>query len=515
MNHDILRPLSAWAIRQPDSPVIECDGSVLTRGELDERAERVADALVARGIQLGDRVAIVGRPSDNWAVVAVGIIKTRAVLCPLNERNGPVELTQAITKLEPSLIVAVDAFRPAVDAVVADLDDAPPVADLDALAVHTPPSTPAGRETPTTSGDHPVAILSTSGSTGSPKGVVFTHDSLTNAFFEWCLQEPGFMRVRSLNVSSMAFGAGLLNGFLAPLVLGGSAVFLPDWDPRVALALIRDSNISHLGATTIFYEQMASDPAFADADLSSLTVAFTGGNPVTTELINSWAAKGIGLRQVYGLTESQSNASVPTVEMAIHHPDSVGLGGILNTFTVRNADGNACTAGEAGEIWISGPGLAAGYWRDEEQTNANFVDGWLRTGDVAARDEDGLLRIVGRIKDVIISGGINIYAAELERVIMELDGVIEVAVIGVADAQFGEAPAVLLRAGGGLSAHDVVHHCRSRLARFKTPRYVEFVADPLPRTAGMKIDKAPLRSRYADLPSWATTVNADELQGSA
>ncbi|MCG7632671.1 AMP-binding protein [Gordonia McavH-238-E] len=515
MNHDILRPLSAWVIRQPDSPVIECGGSTLTRRELHDRSERVAESLAAQGIQAGDRVAIIGRPSADWAVVAVGIIKTRAVLCPLNERNGPVELSQAIAALEPSLIVAAEAFRTAVDAVVADRDIATPVTDLEAVALDTAPSTPVTRENLTVAGDAPVAILSTSGSTGSPKGVVFTHDSLTNAFFEWCLQEPGFMRVRSLNVSSMAFGAGLLNGFLAPLVLGGSAVFLRDWNPRVALSLIRDSGITHLGATTIFYEQMASDPEFTDADLSSLTVAFTGGNPVTTELIRAWAAKGIGLRQVYGLTESQSNATVPTVEMAIHHPDSVGLGGILNTFTVRNADGNECAAGEAGEIWISGPGLAAGYWRDEQQTSANFVDGWLRTGDVAERDEDGLLRIVGRIKDVIISGGINIYAAELERVILELDGVLEVAVIGVADAQFGEAPAVLLRAGGGLSAQDVVTHCRSRLARFKAPRYVEFVADPLPRTAGMKIDKAPLRSRYADLPSWATPVSADALQGSA
>ncbi|EON32588.1 fatty-acid--CoA ligase [Gordonia terrae C-6] len=515
MNHDILRPLTAWVIRQPDSPVIECNGATLTRRELHERSEQVADAIAARGIQPGDRVAIIGRPSADWAVVAMGIIKTRAVLCPLNERNGPVELSQAITALEPSLIVTADAFRPAVDAIVADRDNTTPVLDLDTVALDTAPLVTPTRETPETTGDHPVAILSTSGSTGSPKGVVFTHDSLTNAFFEWCLQEPGFMRVRSLNVSSMAFGAGLLNGFLAPLVLGGSAVFLPDWDPRVALSLIRDSGIIHLGATTIFYEQMAADPAFADADLSSLTVAFTGGNPVTTELINSWAVKGIGLRQVYGLTESQSNASVPTVDMAIHHPDSVGLGGILNTFTVRDADGNDCAAGEPGEIWISGPGLAAGYWRDEQQTNANFVDGWLRTGDVAERDEDGLLRIVGRIKDVIISGGINIYAAELERVILELDGVIEVAVIGVADEQFGEAPAVLLRADEGLSARDVVVHCRTRLARFKTPRYVEFLADPLPRTAGMKINKAPLRTRYADLPSWATPVSADELQGSA
>ncbi|MDF3306635.1 class I adenylate-forming enzyme family protein [Rhodococcus sp. T2V] len=513
MDSNILGPVSAWPVRQPDEPVVECGGEVLTRAELDAASNRVVNGLIAHDVNPGDRVTIVGRPSCNWAIVALAVIKAGAVLCPLNERNGQHEITQALTQLEPKLVVAADKFRAALDPAIEHLGAGQPVVDLDVFAQATAPVPDVPRVLEA-EGDDPVAILSTSGSTGSPKGVVFTHNSLLSAFFEWCLQEPGFMRVRSLNVSSMAFGAGLLNGFLGPLVLGGSVVFLPEWDPKVALGIIRDRKISHLGATTIFYEQMAADPEFADADLSSLTVAFTGGNPVTVELIEAWSAKGIGLRQVYGLTESLSNASIPTVEMAINHPDSVGLGGVLNQFVLKNADEKDCAPDEPGEIWIRGPGLAGGYWRDEAQTRANFVDGWLRTGDVAVRDEAGRFRVVGRIKDVIISGGINIYAAELERVIMELENVLEVAVIGVADEEFGETPAVLLRASGALTAEDVVNHCRTRLARYKTPRYVEFLADPLPRTAGMKINKAPLRTTYADLPDRAHPVKVGELQDS-
>ena len=290
-------------------------------------------------------------------------------------------------------------------------------------------------------------------------------------------------------------------------MLGGSLIFLPNWDAGVALRLIRDSKVTHLGATTIFYEQMAADPDFADADLSSLTVAFTGGNPVTTELINAWSAKGIGLRQVYGLTESQSNVTVPPIELAIDHPESVGLGGVLNTFALKDADGNDCKPGEPGEIWISGPGLAAGYWRDPEQTEAAFGGGWLRTGDIAVRDDAGRLTIVGRLKDIIISGGINIYAAELERTIAELDAVLEVAVIGVADDEFGETPAALVRTSGDLTAEEIIEHCLGRLARYKAPRYVEFLDTPMPRTASMKIKKGDLRAEYENLPDRSSKVS--------
>ena len=512
MNSSILRPLAAWAVRHADAPVVECGAEALTWREFAVASDQVAAHVAARGINPGDRIGIIGRPSLDWAVAALGIIKAGAIICPLNERSAAAEISQAIERLEPRIIVAAEAFRQQIDAAAGSSD-----AVVDDLASFAHPADD-DRPVPvcTRSDDDPVAILSTSGSTGTPKGVVYTHRSLLDAFFEWSLQAPGFLRARSLNVSSMAFGAGLLNGFLGPLVLGGSLIFLPNWDAGVALRLIRDSKVTHLGATTIFYEQMAADPEFADADLSSLTVAFTGGNPVTTELINAWSAKGIGLRQVYGLTESQSNVTVPPIEMAIDHPMSVGLGGVLNTFALKDADGNDCEPGEPGEIWISGPGIAAGYWRDPEQTEAAFGGGWLRTGDIAVRDEAGRLTIVGRLKDIIISGGINIYAAELERTIAELDAVLEVAVIGVADSEFGETPAALVRTSGDLTAEEVIEHCLAHLARYKAPRYVEFIDTPMPRTASMKIKKGDLRSAYADLPDRASkvTVPVQELQTS-
>ncbi|MCF8610155.1 acyl--CoA ligase [Gordonia sp. HY285] len=496
MNTSILRPLSAWAARQADELAVACGDDQLTWRELDAASTRAGIELAeTHGVAQGDRVAILGRPTIEWVVAALGAIKLGAVVCPLNERSGPADLAQAVAQTEPTVIVVSEALRSG----VADLDV--PTAGLGGV----------GRREGTTAvlppvivdGDDPVAVLATSGSTGSPKGVVFTHASLVSSFFEWCLAEPAFLHARALSVSSMAFGAGLLNGFLGPLVLGGSVVYLPEWDPSVALALIRDHDVNHLGATTLFYEQMAAHPEFGDADLSSLTIAFTGGNPVTADLIRLWGDKGIGLRQVYGLTESQSHVTLPTVEVAITHPDSVGIGGVLNEFDIVGDDGSSCGPDEPGEIVISGPGMAAGYWQNPELTQETFGGGRLRTGDIGVRDADGLIRVVGRTKDIIISGGINIYAAELERVIAELPAVAEVAVIGVADTEFGETPAALVRSvdGAVVTVDDVVDHCRSQLSSYKAPRYVEFLDSPLPRTAGMKIRKGALRSTYADLPT--------------
>ncbi|MDV8067159.1 AMP-binding protein [Rhodococcus sp. IEGM 1366] len=512
MPSNILRPLNAWATRQPDAAAIECGGAQLSWQELDSAAARAAAELMAHGVSHGDRVAIIGRSSTTWAATALGVLKLGAIICPLNERNGPAEIGPAVEQLEPRVVISAAHARTAVETALSETSVQFPVLDLEQIgnsstAIVTLPKLQSA-------GTDPVCILSTSGSTGHPKGVVYTHESLLSAFFEWCLQEPSFMRARSLNVSSMSFAAGLLNGFLGPLTLGGSSVFLPDWDPSIALALIRDCKITHLGATTIFYEQMAAIPEFASADLSSLTVAFTGGNPVTVELIRAWSDKGVGLRQVYGLTESQSNATIPSVDMALNQPDSVGLGGVLNEFMIADANGTPCAPDTPGEILISGPGVAAGYWRNDELTKANFEGGWLHTGDIGTRDASGAIRIVGRIKDVIISGGMNIYAAEIERVIMEIPGILEVAVIGVPDDSFGETPAVLLRAAGSLTAEAVVEHCRARLARYKSPRYVEFLTDPLPRTAGMKINKAPLRVQFNDLPQRAAQVSPRHLETS-
>ncbi|WP_433506246.1 class I adenylate-forming enzyme family protein [Pseudonocardia halophobica] len=491
----ILDALSAWAFRQPDSPALQDPARSFTWRSLVEAQDRACRRLVEAGIRPGDRVGVLGPLSVDWAVAGLGVLRAGAVLCPLNERLGAFELTDVVDRLTPALVLAAEQHVTVVEQVGSD--KAPAVLPLESFDLHggVAPLPDLPRD-PTA----PVCIIPTSGSTGRPKGVVYTHESMLGAFFDWVLQAPELLRGRALNVSAMSFAAGLLNGFLGPLVLGGSVVLLPRWNPQTALELVRDERISTFAATTIFYEQMAALPAFADADLSSLTVAFTGGNPVTPELITAWSAKGVGLRQAYGLTESSSNVTFPTVDLSIRSPESVGQGGILTRVLVTDADGTPCPPGEPGEIRISGPGVAAGYWNDATLTTETFGDGWLRTGDVGVVDEDGALRIVGRTKDMIISGGMNVYAAEVERAAITLPGVLEVAVIGVPDDEFGETPALLLRTAEPVTEEAVLAHCRERLASYKMPRYVVFVEDPLPRTPSMKIDKAAVRRDHADIP---------------
>lgn len=493
----ILHATQAWTARQPDTRVLSCGDISLTRKELTTSMESAAARLVAEGVRPGDRVGVLGGLSVDWAIAALGAIRAGAVLCPLNERHKEIELGEVYRKLGPTVVVAAEGNREVAEIACREVDEPPLILGSEDLLS----GGVAGRlPSPSSDPSDAVCIIPTSGSTGAPKGVVYTHESLLGAFFEWTLQEPKLTGSRTLNVSSMSFAAGLLNGFLAPLVLGGSIVMLPRWDPQVAMSLIESEGITSMAGTTIFFEQMAALPSFAATDLSSLEVVFIGGNPVTRELIEAWFGKDVGLRQAYGLTESLSMVSFPTVELSIRKPESVGFGGILTRVEIRDADGTECPAGTPGEIWISGPGIAKGYWEDEVQTAHTFGGGWLRTGDVGVKDDEGAIRVVGRTKDVIISGGMNIYAAELERTVLELPEVLEVAVIGVSDDEFGEAPAVLVRIAGDLTARHIVDHCRSRLSNYKAPRYVVFLDSPLPRTASMKIDKRGLRTGYADIP---------------
>ncbi|ROO85891.1 fatty-acyl-CoA synthase [Actinocorallia herbida] len=489
----VLRALDAWRVRTPDAVALRCRADALTWSALLRETDRAAARLLAEGVKPGDRVALLGGMSLDWAVTALGAIRVGAILCPLNERYPASELADVLRELTPAVLVVGAAHRETAErAAEASVrlpmesfaDGAPAAFDLPGLAAD--PSAP-------------VCVIPTSGSTGLPKAVVYTHESLLGAFFEWTLQAPELMRATTLNISAMSFAAGLLNGFLAPLVLGGRVVMMPVWNPDDALGLIEEHEVTCIAATTIFFEQMAALPRFADADLTSLAVVFTGGNPVTPTLVEAWAKKGVGLRQAYGLTESLSMVTFPTAELAMRKPESVGLGGVLTEVRIVDVDGTPCPPGTPGEIWISGPGVAAGYWRDDALTEAVFGGGRLRTGDIGVRDEDGTLRIVGRTKDLIKSGGMTIYAAEIERAVLELPQVLEAAVIGVADPEFGETPALLLTAKG-LTVQDVIEHCKVKLAAYKVPRYVVFREEPLPRTSSMKIDKRPLRAAGADIP---------------
>jgi fatty-acyl-CoA synthase len=216
-------------------------------------------------------------------------------------------------------------------------------------------------------------------------------------------------------------------------------------------------------------------------------------------LLEAWGAKGVKLRQIYGMTEAGGVATATLAVDADEHPDTCGTGSVFTEFKIVDEDGTECAPGESGEIVLSGPGVTPGYWRDPQSTAQALRDGWLHSGDLGTTTPDGRLKFIDRLKDLIISGGINISPIEIEQAIAQLDGVEEVAVISAADEKFGETPAAIVVATGEHDPQRLIDHCGRLLADYTVPRYVVFRDDPLPRLPSGKLAKVAIRSEYADI----------------
>jgi fatty-acyl-CoA synthase len=233
----------------------------------------------------------------------------------------------------------------------------------------------------------------------------------------------------------------------------------------------------------------------------------SGGARISRQLLETWMQKGLVLRQMYGQTEAGGNATINSVEDSKQFPEKCGRGMPFTRLATVDKDGNLCPPNVPGEIIIKGPGMMVGYWNDPEATARTLVNGWLFTGDLGAIDEQGLLTMLDRIKDIIISGGMNISAAEVERVVAEFPGVLEVAVIAAKDDRFGETPMAVIYASTGIDVPALVAHCNQHLSDYKMIRYVAVHDEPLPRVAaGTKISKPELRKQYADAHLTITKV---------
>jgi fatty-acyl-CoA synthase len=509
---DLVTPIRSWVRRNPGAVALTQGNTHISRGTLDGRSDAFAAELARHGVGIGDRVGIIGSIALEWCYTALAVLKLGATIVPMTERLSATEISAILGRVDARAVVSDADRADVVTAATAKTADARwRVFTFDELSTAGPPSSPVANSAAPAG----LAVIAfTSGSTGEPKGSLLTHQAIMCALFEAVLLEPTLLRGRALDVVSLAYLGGLVNSFLGPLVFGGSVVLMPKWDPAESLELVERERVTSMSCTTIFYERMANDPTFGARDLSSVTVAIAGGSPVPVTLLQQWQAHGVVVRQGYGLTEGCSLVSLPTEDLAIAHPDVAGVGGILRTVRIVDDQERECPPGEPGQIVIYGPGIAAGYWQDPATTAKEFAGGWLHTGDIGTMAADGGLRVVGRTKDVIISGGINIYAAELERVIAEIEGVTEVAVIGVADEEFGETPAALVVTTRPLGGAEVVEHCRTRLATYKAPRYVEILDEPLPRTAIGKIAKDGLRNDYADLPARSTRFGSGTTKDS-
>lgn len=499
MSGTVIDALTWWARNIPDNTAVDFDGDVVTYRELQTWADGVAADLRGSGVKTGDRVSILGTNSLEWVVATLGAWKLGAIVAPFNHRMLARELTGLVEDCEPAVVYCDEALRSTMEEVHRVLPT---------FTIKTLEDTVR----PLRGGDHarvstlveltdPTAIVYTSGTTGRPKGVIFTPTTIAGEMHEWSLIEPIQPNgLRPLLVLPLFTAAGIIWAIARTFLHGGTLLLQPRFDPPKALRVLADQKATTLTGPPIIFEQIAKVPGFAEADLSALTTTHVGGARVPMDLLRTWLAKGVALRQIYGQTEIGGSATAMPRDQVTEHPEKCGWGGIFTKIRVVDTEGTDCAPGEPGEILLRGPGMMPGYWRNEEATHAALRNGWLHTGDIGVLDENGYLTFVDRLKDMIISGGLNIAPAEIEQVLQEMPGVEEVAVISVPDAKFGETAAALLKVSKEMKETDVVEWCSTRLADYKVPRYVVFVDSELPRMASGKIAKRDLRDTYSAVP---------------
>lgn len=502
MSFTVSRAIKWWAWDKPERVALNYEGEVVTYAQLHAWSARVAAWLARQGVAPGDRVMMVGENSLEYAVLIVGTTLAGAVSAPVTFRSSERELRRSIELMAPALVFCDEAREELVsEALGSAQQDRIQLLPLVRTLRDAPEPPPVREARP----EEPLFIIGTSGSTGAPKGVVYTQGSTMTYAAEFAIMEPATGNGGSILAAgpySSASGTLLLLQFLSV----GTTIYAENkFTPERALRLLIDHKITTFLASTIFYERIAALPEFADADLSTIKFAQISGARVSTSLLARYHEKGVTLRQAYGCTEA-GGAWAARDETALSDPEKCGPGAMFTDFAVMLPDGSFAPPGEAGEILVRSPCLAAGYWNDPAQTAKTFRDGWLHTGDRGVLDERGNLTFIDRIKDIIISGGLNISAMEVESTIAEIDGVVEVVVLAAKDAEFGETPLAVVHGDSSLNARTILAHCRQTLASYKVPRYVVLEPEPLPRLPSGKISKVSLREKYKEAPAFLERV---------
>ncbi len=500
--------LGAWMakrrLKSPDKvALIHGDGETTSYRELADGADRVSSLLRRLGVGPGDRVAMAAENSPEFLQVLFGAVQLGAVFVPVNTRLAPPEVAHVIHDSgahvvihDPALAERVEAGLrgAAVEHVIVTGEGEPGRPGLSALL-----RTAGGGHTQVElTLDAPAAILYTSGTTGRAKGAVLSHRNLTFVALNCLVDYDVVSTDVALMISPLFHAASLGMGALPVLLKGATIVLERGFEPGRALELIERHGVTMLSGVPTTYQLMADHPAWATTELSSLRKLTCGGSAVPTRILNAYEERGLSFSQGYGMTETSPGATSLPPSMTRAKQGSVGLPHFFTEVRIADEHGAMVPRGTIGEVEVFGPNVFTGYHGLPDETAAAFTaDGWYRSGDLGYLDPDGYLFIADRLKDMIISGGENIYPAEVENLISDLPGVTGVAVIGVPDEQWGEVPWAVLTVTPGttISTEEVRAHLDGRLARFKLPKNVVIV-DELPRTASGKVRKAELRARF-------------------
>ena len=487
--------LEHWRTAAPDKIAVEMDLTAsVTYAELGHWSDGVARRLAAGGVKAGDRVVVIGSNSLAFIASAFGVLKAGAVIVPLNDRFKGPELRYLIDFSGAAMVVA-DGPR---HALIADLGLSIPLIDFE--EVDRLRDAPTERWQPVELPADAIAmIVFTSGSTGTPKGVMLSHADHLGRYLELMLFSPGVgPDTNAMMPMGIQAAPGTAWGYMFSSVIGGTFYFNSKYNAQITLSTLVKKRISFFNAVPLIYKEISKLPEFAEADLSSLTFARCGGARLPSETWQAWSDNGVTIRTLYGMSEIGGNALIATIEEAKRKPESCGKGMFFTRFRIVRPDGSDCDANEPGAVLLRGPGIMAGYWQNPEATAETIQDGWLHTGDIGLRDEDGEFFFVDRAKELVKCGGFNVSPQEIEDLLLEIDGIDEVAVFAVPDERYTEVPFALVYPSRSLDKNEVFAFCRERLANFKLPRYIEFVDSPLPRLVRGKVDKQMLKKSYAD-----------------
>ncbi len=484
-------------------------GERLSFRDLNARANQLANQFLVEGLKKGERVGLLLMNSAEFMESYFALAKIGAVVVPLNWRLVADELEFILKDSGTTRLIFGHEFVDVVAELhgrgektdihhwlhVADVQGASETAYFavdyaryrNAGAIDEPELGAAGSDM--------LYIMYTSGTTGLPKGVVHTHDTAIWAVITIGANAVFYEADRYLAALPM-FHVGALTPLAVNVYRGATSIVMRAFDPVRAWELIEQERITTGLAVPAMLNFMVQVPNFERFDYSQLRWMMTGAAPVPVALTEKYADMGIQVLQVYGLTETCGPACLMDSESALRKPGSTGKAFFHTQVKLVNESGADCAAGEAGEVLVKGPHVMVEYWNRPDATAETLIDGWLHTGDVATMDEEGFVFIQDRIKDMVISGGENVYPAEIEAVIMAHPDVVEAAVIGQPSERWGESPfAIVVRRTESLTEADVLDYCRGRLAAYKQPKGAAFV-DEIPRNPSGKILKRVLREQF-------------------
>lgn len=505
---DLLRRRAA---RNPSNEALvdAMSGERLTYAALNERANQSAHAMRALGVKPGDRVALLLPNGISFVATYYGLAKAGAVQPLLNWRLVPDELefllndsgAETLIFHQDFLETALELRRRGTTRVQTWI--------YDGEAAHQPVGTehlntlvqgaPCHEPELLTGGNDVLCLCYSSGTTGRPKGAMLTHEGQTFASFNYAASAQDFQLGGRYLLVLPLFHLGGIGPMHVSVMQGTTLIVMKAFDPEKVWQVVANERITSGLLVPVMLQAMLATHDPSRHDHSSIRSLWVAAAPVPVSMLERCLEKGIGVLQTYGLTESGGPGTILGAADAQRKIGSAGTSYFLTDVRIVKTDGSSCSPGEPGEVQVRSRSVMAGYWNNPEATAEAIVDGWLRTGDIAVMDGEGFVTIQDRLKDMIISGGENVYPAELENVILGCPGVREVAVIGQPSQQWGESPlAIVVRAdptSASPTRADVLAYCDGKLARFKVPKDVEFTNE-IPRNASGKALKRILRDQF-------------------